>query len=192
MNRKWLRSGAAWSSGDAQVMAREKRLPRFAVQNSAFWTQFKVGMTVATTNPREPCRERGVRAGRWQRELPGSGRGRCRRSKRLPELPPRWELPVALGYFTLLPELWRDAVFQPPRRWKEPLGAVPMDAILNCSPGDLEDYYNVLGCDELSTVRASPSSPACSQFEFTCVCREFAAVSLRAGMFEMPCAPCHL
>nr|XP_013801077.1 PREDICTED: dnaJ homolog subfamily C member 12 [Apteryx mantelli mantelli] len=27
-----------------------------------------------------------------------------------------------------------------------------MDAILNCSPDDLEDYYNLLGCDELSTV----------------------------------------
>ncbi|NWV38283.1 DJC12 protein, partial [Grantiella picta] len=27
-----------------------------------------------------------------------------------------------------------------------------MDAILNCSPEDLEDYYNLLGCDELSTV----------------------------------------
>ncbi|KAM8806241.1 DJC12 protein, partial [Eudromia elegans] len=27
-----------------------------------------------------------------------------------------------------------------------------MDAVLNCSPGDLEDYYNLLGCDELSTV----------------------------------------
>ncbi|NXF10598.1 DJC12 protein, partial [Smithornis capensis] len=27
-----------------------------------------------------------------------------------------------------------------------------MDAILNCSPNDLEDYYNLLGCDELSTV----------------------------------------
>ncbi|KAM7047897.1 dnaJ homolog subfamily C member 12 isoform 2-T2 [Acridotheres tristis] len=27
-----------------------------------------------------------------------------------------------------------------------------MDAILSCSPEDLEDYYNLLGCDELSTV----------------------------------------
>ncbi|XP_025898453.1 dnaJ homolog subfamily C member 12 isoform X2 [Nothoprocta perdicaria] len=27
-----------------------------------------------------------------------------------------------------------------------------MDTVLNCSPGDLEDYYNLLGCDELSTV----------------------------------------
>nr|XP_054492999.1 dnaJ homolog subfamily C member 12 isoform X3 [Agelaius phoeniceus] len=27
-----------------------------------------------------------------------------------------------------------------------------MDAILNCKPEDLEDYYNLLGCDELSTV----------------------------------------
>ncbi|KFZ51001.1 DnaJ subfamily C member 12 [Podiceps cristatus] len=27
-----------------------------------------------------------------------------------------------------------------------------MDAILNCRPEDLEDYYNLLGCDELSTV----------------------------------------
>ncbi|NWY04587.1 DJC12 protein, partial [Nothoprocta ornata] len=27
-----------------------------------------------------------------------------------------------------------------------------MDAVLNRSPGDLEDYYNLLGCDELSTV----------------------------------------
>ncbi|XP_009576696.1 PREDICTED: dnaJ homolog subfamily C member 12-like, partial [Fulmarus glacialis] len=27
-----------------------------------------------------------------------------------------------------------------------------MDAILNCRPDDLEDYYNLLGCDELSTV----------------------------------------
>ncbi|XP_066180508.1 dnaJ homolog subfamily C member 12 isoform X3 [Sylvia atricapilla] len=27
-----------------------------------------------------------------------------------------------------------------------------MDAILNCSPEDLEDYYDLLGCDELSTV----------------------------------------
>ncbi|XP_050194655.1 dnaJ homolog subfamily C member 12 isoform X2 [Myiozetetes cayanensis] len=27
-----------------------------------------------------------------------------------------------------------------------------MDAILNCSVEDLEDYYNLLGCDELSTV----------------------------------------
>ncbi|NXF75541.1 DJC12 protein, partial [Sclerurus mexicanus] len=27
-----------------------------------------------------------------------------------------------------------------------------MDAILNCSPQDLEDYYSLLGCDELSTV----------------------------------------
>uniref|UniRef100_H3AG09 DnaJ homolog subfamily C member 12 n=1 Tax=Latimeria chalumnae TaxID=7897 RepID=H3AG09_LATCH len=26
-----------------------------------------------------------------------------------------------------------------------------MDAILNCNPEDLEDYYTVLGCDELST-----------------------------------------
>uniref|UniRef100_U3IA44 DnaJ heat shock protein family (Hsp40) member C12 n=1 Tax=Anas platyrhynchos platyrhynchos TaxID=8840 RepID=U3IA44_ANAPP len=27
-----------------------------------------------------------------------------------------------------------------------------MDAILNCRADDLEDYYNLLGCDELSTV----------------------------------------
>ncbi|XP_054688074.1 dnaJ homolog subfamily C member 12 isoform X2 [Grus americana] len=27
-----------------------------------------------------------------------------------------------------------------------------MDAILNCRPDDLDDYYNLLGCDELSTV----------------------------------------
>uniref|UniRef100_A0A8D0G432 DnaJ heat shock protein family (Hsp40) member C12 n=1 Tax=Strix occidentalis caurina TaxID=311401 RepID=A0A8D0G432_STROC len=27
-----------------------------------------------------------------------------------------------------------------------------MDAILDCRPDDLEDYYNLLGCDELSTV----------------------------------------
>ncbi|NXS34716.1 DJC12 protein, partial [Pomatostomus ruficeps] len=27
-----------------------------------------------------------------------------------------------------------------------------MDAILNCNPEDLEDYYTLLGCDELSTV----------------------------------------
>ncbi|NXJ64295.1 DJC12 protein, partial [Rostratula benghalensis] len=27
-----------------------------------------------------------------------------------------------------------------------------MDAVLNCKPDDLEDYYNLLGCDELSTV----------------------------------------
>ncbi|NWZ88978.1 DJC12 protein, partial [Nesospiza acunhae] len=27
-----------------------------------------------------------------------------------------------------------------------------MDAILSCKPEDLEDYYNLLGCDELSTV----------------------------------------
>ncbi|XP_058666691.1 dnaJ homolog subfamily C member 12 [Ammospiza nelsoni] len=27
-----------------------------------------------------------------------------------------------------------------------------MDAILNCKPEDLEDYYSLLGCDELSTV----------------------------------------
>ncbi|NWI84834.1 DJC12 protein, partial [Pitta sordida] len=27
-----------------------------------------------------------------------------------------------------------------------------MDVILNCSPKDLEDYYTLLGCDELSTV----------------------------------------
>ncbi|NXC32477.1 DJC12 protein, partial [Campylorhamphus procurvoides] len=27
-----------------------------------------------------------------------------------------------------------------------------MDAILKCSPEDLEDYYGLLGCDELSTV----------------------------------------
>ncbi|NXD14665.1 DJC12 protein, partial [Nothocercus nigrocapillus] len=27
-----------------------------------------------------------------------------------------------------------------------------MDAVLNCSPSDLEDYYHLLGCDELSTV----------------------------------------
>ncbi|NXM26710.1 DJC12 protein, partial [Oxyruncus cristatus] len=27
-----------------------------------------------------------------------------------------------------------------------------MDAILNCSAEDLEDYYDLLGCDELSTV----------------------------------------
>ncbi|XP_032921514.1 dnaJ homolog subfamily C member 12 isoform X2 [Catharus ustulatus] len=26
-----------------------------------------------------------------------------------------------------------------------------MDAILSCNPEDLEDYYNLLGCDELST-----------------------------------------
>nr|XP_020457575.1 dnaJ homolog subfamily C member 12 [Monopterus albus] len=26
-----------------------------------------------------------------------------------------------------------------------------MDAILNCTPGDLEDYYGILGCDELSS-----------------------------------------
>ncbi|XP_006010358.1 dnaJ homolog subfamily C member 12 [Latimeria chalumnae] len=28
---------------------------------------------------------------------------------------------------------------------------ISMDAILNCNPEDLEDYYTVLGCDELST-----------------------------------------
>ncbi|XP_039552193.1 dnaJ homolog subfamily C member 12 isoform X2 [Passer montanus] len=39
-----------------------------------------------------------------------------------------------------------------PAGWKEPAGPVPMDAILNCKPEDLEDYYNLLGCDELSTV----------------------------------------
>ncbi|KAJ7324278.1 hypothetical protein JRQ81_017298 [Phrynocephalus forsythii] len=27
-----------------------------------------------------------------------------------------------------------------------------MDAILNCRPEDMEDYYTLLGCDELSTV----------------------------------------
>uniref|UniRef100_A0A6J0UYS9 DnaJ homolog subfamily C member 12 n=1 Tax=Pogona vitticeps TaxID=103695 RepID=A0A6J0UYS9_9SAUR len=27
-----------------------------------------------------------------------------------------------------------------------------MDAILNCRPEDMEDYYSLLGCDELSTV----------------------------------------
>ncbi|XP_010193091.1 PREDICTED: dnaJ homolog subfamily C member 12 [Mesitornis unicolor] len=27
-----------------------------------------------------------------------------------------------------------------------------MNAILNCRPDDLEDYYSLLGCDELSTV----------------------------------------
>ncbi|XP_063262479.1 dnaJ homolog subfamily C member 12 isoform X2 [Prinia subflava] len=41
---------------------------------------------------------------------------------------------------------------KPPCRWKKPVGPVPMDAILNCNPEELEDYYNLLGCDELSTV----------------------------------------
>lgn len=27
-----------------------------------------------------------------------------------------------------------------------------MEAVLNCKPEDLEDYYGILGCDELSSV----------------------------------------
>lgn len=27
-----------------------------------------------------------------------------------------------------------------------------MEAVLNCKPEDLEDYYGLLGCDELSSV----------------------------------------
>lgn len=41
---------------------------------------------------------------------------------------------------------------------KKPAGLVQMDAILKCRPDDLEDYYNLLECDELSTVRAFPTA----------------------------------
>lgn len=30
-----------------------------------------------------------------------------------------------------------------------------MEAILNCKPEDLEDYYGLLGCDELSSVSST-------------------------------------
>ncbi|XP_066047923.1 dnaJ homolog subfamily C member 12 isoform X1 [Chamaea fasciata] len=82
----------------------------------------------------------------------GSGRVSRRLPKRRAELPPRWEPPLALGCFGLPPELCLALRSSLRAAWKKPLGAVPMDAILKCSPEDLEDYYNLLGCDELSTV----------------------------------------
>lgn len=75
---------------------------------------------------------------------------------------PEWKLPLSLGYFeTPVCALNRDSVFHPLclAEGQEPAGLVQMDAILNCRADDLEDYYNLLGCDELSTVRAFPSSP---------------------------------
>lgn len=30
-----------------------------------------------------------------------------------------------------------------------------METVLNCKPEDLEDYYGLLGCDELSSVSSS-------------------------------------
>lgn len=33
-----------------------------------------------------------------------------------------------------------------------------MESILNCRSDDLEDYYGLLGCDELSTVNAQLTS----------------------------------
>lgn len=68
----------------------------------------------------------------------------------------------------------------------ESLGAVPMDAILNCSQEDLEDYYNLLGCDELSTVRASFSLPAYSQFE----CARVSSGNLQVCLCGQECLKC--
>lgn len=32
-----------------------------------------------------------------------------------------------------------------------------MEAVLNCKSEDLEDYYGILGCDELSSVSSDES-----------------------------------
>lgn len=167
----------AWFAVAAQVMAWAKSLPHFSVQDSAVWTgaagEFNLEVTLVTTNPREHCREQVCAGGlascgdQWQRGTPQLRACQLPAFKSAaPSCAPDWELPVALGCFKLLCELWLDAVFRSLRAgWKKPAGPVAMDAILNCNPEDLEDYYNLLGCDELATVRASPSPPAYSQFE---------------------------
>lgn len=55
-------------------------------------------------------------------------------------------------------------------RLREATGPLQMDAILSCGAQDLEDYYKLLGCDELSTVRALATAPQLSDNSSVLVC----------------------
>lgn len=159
-------SACAWFAVAAQVMARAKSLPPFSVQSSAGWTGAAVEGWRDTGNYKSQGALPGAGPCQWQR---GPARLRARR------LPPlksgaRGSLRAGSCLFPwAAPNSWASSAFWRCVRslragWKT-AGPVPMDAILNCSPEDLEDYYNLLGCDELSTVRASASSPAYPQFD---------------------------
>lgn len=166
-------------------MARDKSLPRLGVQSSAVRTGATVSPWGGSDNYRSqgalpraaPCGANGSGA------LPAPCVSAASVQKR------RTELAVALGYSDCVSsDLTRSVSRSLPGGWEKPAGAVPMDAILSCKPEDLEDYYNLLGCDELSTVRASPSPPASSQLERARV----PARNLQLGIFYMSCAPSFL